>query len=122
MVVTITGIITHCSGMKSITFSNGRVMRYEEYIIRDAEDTQYFFYAADDDIDKYALAECMNITVNLWLYSRFVSKKWKNSLRLIGICNHQLPASVVSTEMQRKVESTSKVNAPVMTQVSFQKH
>ena len=121
MVVTITGIITHCSGVKSITYSNGRMMRYAEYIIRDIEDTEYFFYAIDDDIEKCALAECMNTTVILWLYSRFASRKWKSSLRLMGVCEHGLPASMVSTEMQRKVEATSTVNAPVMTQVSYNK-
>ena len=118
MVIVVTGIIVFVSGERVFSTGDGRSMRYREYIIRDVEDTCYFFYAINDDIERYKLSECMNTTVVLWLYSRFKSGAWKTGMRIIGIADHGLRESLTSTAEQRGVVVTDKVKAPAMARVN----
>lgn len=120
--ITVTGIITFCGNERAYR-SSGREMRCREYIIRDVAGTEYSFYALNEDISRYHLAECMNTTVVLWLYSRVKDGVWRTYLRLMGTVRYGLSASLTTTDEQRRVEITDNTNnKPVMAEVSYKKH
>lgn len=122
MVITITGIIVFCGNEKEFQ-SSGRKIRTREYIIRDVANTHYVFYALDDDISRHYLAEGMNTTVILWLYSRLKGDVWRSSLRLMGTLNYGLNASLTTTSEQRRVEITDNtINKPLVAEMRYKKH